>query len=1041
MDNRLTTDSGWIAWFAKNSVAANLLMAFILVMGLVTYFGMQRQMFPQAEQNFVEIQARFKGAAPQEIEEGILVKIEDTLRDVEGIKRIRSSAMRGGGNVSVELQSGEDIAERLDQIKLRVDAIATFPVGMEPLTVSQLQRPQDAVELILTGSGDSLELKAMGRSIEKELLSQSNITFVEFNSMPAWEVAIEIQPATLEKYQISLLDIQRQIRAHSDNLSAGMIRTDAGMISIRSEQRAYRKAEFATIPIITGTQGEQVLLGQIADIKDGFEERTNYMRSNGKNAAFISVKATNKQSLPDVAGTVRNYVEFKNKQLPAGYQLEILVDMTYYLNGRLSMMWNNMLQGAVLVLFMLMIFLRFRVALWVMLGLPLAFLGAIALMPLAGITINIVTLFAFIMVLGIVVDDAIVIGESAYNETEKHGHSLNNVIRGAKRVATPATFGVLTTMAVFAPFMFDQSAENNEFRNISIVVVLCLFFSLIESKFILPAHLAHTKLQPLPQQHWRHGFNQKFQDFVQQKYQPLLKKCLEHRYTLLALFVGLLLSSIALLQAGHVRFIFTPAVPHDYPTIRFEMHQNASEQQTLAVLKALESMVYQQEELLKQQQQPPMVKNVFAFLQGQSRGQLLMTLVDEEDRPFNAFELSKRWRAAMPELPGVRLIQIQDDVLNTGDDGGLGYRLFSKDINQLNQAGLALIEELAKVPGLYDLSSTIDASAKEVNLELKPLAHQLGLTPTDLAQQVGAGFFGVEAQRMIRDGDEVSVMVRYPKADREQTGALEYTRIRLADGSFVMLGDVADFTQVPGVSRINREAGFRTVRVSASVDQSQTTSSEAMALVKKDILPAILAKFPDVRTELGGQIESQQKQRDQMQILMIMGLMVVYILLAVPLKSYSQPLIVMSVIPFSLVGAVWAHWGLGYDLSLFSIFGITAAAGVVINDSLVMTDYVNQARSRGMSIKEAVVDAGVMRFRAILLTSLTTFFGLVPIMFETSLQAQFVIPMAISLSFAVLFATVVTLLLVPCIYLILEDVKALSWLKRRHQDGIKHQNI
>ena len=1036
MEQRLNTDQGWIAWFARNHVAANLLMLFIVVLGVLTYFGMQRQMFPQAEQNFVEIQVRFKGAAPQEIEEGILIKIEEALRDVEGVKRIRSSAWRGSGNVTVELFSGENVPERLDQIKLRVDAIATFPTAMEPLTISQRLSTQDAVELILTGTTDSLALKAMGRQIEKELLAVNNVTFVEFNSMPAWEIAIEISPAILEKYQLSLTDVQRQIQAHSDNLSAGVIRTDAGQISIRSEQRAYRAADFASIPIITGAQGEQVFLKDIATIQDGFEERTNYMRSNGKHAAFISVKATNQQSLPDVAAAVQQFVKRKNTELPAGYQLEVLVDMTYYLNGRLSMMWSNMLQGAALVLLLLMIFLRFRVALWVMLGLPLAFLGAIALMPLAGVTINIVTLFAFIMVLGIVVDDAIVIGESAYQETETYGHSIDNVIRGAKRVATPATFGVLTTMAVFAPFMFDQSAENNEFRNISIVVVLCLFFSLIESKFILPAHLAHTRLQPLPEGNWRYRFNQRFAKWVTQSYQPLLQRCLNHRYTMAALFIGLLLSSIALLQAGHLRFIFTPAVPHDYPSIRFEMHQNASEQQTLAVLQALETMVYQQEEQLRQEQLPPMVKNVFAFLQGQHRGELLMTLVDEADRPFNAFELSRRWRAAMPELPGVRQIQIQDDVLNQGDEGNLGYRLFGSDIEQLNQAGLALIAEMAKIPGLYDLSSTIDASAREFNLKLTPLGQQLGLTPTQLAQQVGAGFFGVEAQRMIRDGDEVSVMVRYPRADREQSGALAYSRIQLADGSYVMLGDVATMQEVPGVSRINREAGFRTVRVSASVDQSQTTSSQAMALIKKDILPTILQRFPTVRTELGGQVEAQQRQQDQMQILMVVGLMAVYILLAVPLKSYSQPLIVMSVIPFSLVGACWAHYLLGYDLSLFSIFGIAAAAGVVINDSLVMTDYVNQARERGLALREAVVDAGVTRFRAILLTSLTTFFGLVPIMFETSLQAQFVIPMAISLSFAVMFATIVTLLLVPCIYLILEDIKRLLRRKKATTETI-----
>ncbi len=1025
MESRLDVQRGLIAWFARNSVAANLLMVFLLVMGLVTYFSMQRQMFPQAEINYVHVNAVFRGAAPQEIEEGILIKIEESLQDIEGIKRTRSSAWRGGGRVSVELEVGVPVANRLDQIKLKVDAIGTFPAGMEPLTVYQVEWRQEAVELVLTGSEDSLELKALGREIENELLQLNNITFVNFNSMPAWEIAIEVEPATLQRYNLSLQDISWAISQHSDNISAGLIYSDAGMITIRSEQRAYRAADFARIPVVSGPQGEQVLLSQLAKIHDGFEERTNYMRSNGRNAAFLSVQASSKQSLPDVAQSVHNYIQYKNNQLPEGYQLDVLVDMTYYLNGRLNMMWSNLLQGAVLVFLMLMLFLRVRVAFWVMVGLPVAFLGAIWLMPFAGVTINIVTLFAFIMVLGIVVDDAIVIGESAYHETEQRGYNLDNIIRGAKRVAMPATFGVLTTIAVFAPFMFGQGMEANEFRNISIVVVLCLLFSLVESKLILPAHLGHSKIQPLPEQHWRSRFNRRFQQFTQHGYQPLLQRCMTHRYATMALFVALLLSSIALISANHVRFVFAPPVPHDYPAISFEMHQNASEQQALASLQALEQMIYQQEQLIRTETGQPMVQDVFAFLNSQTTGRIVTTLVDETERPFNAFELSRRWREAMPELAGVRLIRVQDDVMNQGDQGALGYRLFGRDPEQLNQAGLALIEALSQVPGVYDISSTIDSASKELNLQLKPVAHQLGLTPADIARQVGFSFYGLEAQRMIRDGDEVRVMVRYPRQQREQIAALSYSRVRLANGDFVMLGDVAELVEMPGISRINREAGYRTVRISANVDQAQVTTSEVVKLVKADILPALLERFPAVRTELGGQVEEQQKQRDQMMLFMLAGMLMVYILLAVPLKSYSQPLIVMSVIPFGMIGAIWAHFLLGFDLSLFSMFGMIAAAGVVINDSLLMTDYINQARAQGLALRDAIVNAGMIRFRAILLTSLTTFFGLVPIMFETSLQAQFVIPMAISLSFAVLFATLVSLLLVPCIYLMLEDIKQL----------------
>ncbi|RUO33779.1 efflux RND transporter permease subunit [Aliidiomarina soli] len=1027
--NHVTQDqprpTGIIAWFANNPVAANLLMVFIIVLGLIGYATAQRQMFPQMEVNYIHVNSVFRGAAPQEIEEGILIKVEEALQDVEGIKRVRSVAWRGGGQVSIELDEGEDISQRLDQVKLNIDSIATFPAGMEPLTIYQVEFRQQAVELVLTGSDNPIELKEMGRDIERELLQLNNVSFVDFNSMPAWEIGVEVAPETLRRYAITLQDVATAIRQYSDNLSAGNIRTESGMIAIRSEQRAYRGDDFAQIPVIVGNQGEIVYLGDIATIHDGFEERINYMRYNGQPSAFMAVNASSSQSLPDVAGAVNDYVEWKNTDLPPGFELNVLVDMTYYLNGRLTMMLTNMLQGGVLVFLMLMLFLRMRVAFWVMLGLPVAFLGAFWLMPFFSISINIISLFAFIMVLGIVVDDAIVTGESAYAETEANGHSIDNVVRGAQHVAVPATFGVLTTIAVFAPFLMTQGMDAAFFKPLAGVVILCLIFSLIESKLILPAHLAHTKLKPLKENDIRARFNRRFQAFINNVYQPLLHRCISHRYMTFAVFVALFIISMSLITSGHVRNVGQPKVSHDYPSINFEMNQSASEQQTLAALQSLEQMFHQVEAESQEEFGQPMMVNILAFLNGQTQGRILMTLVAEDDRPYNSFELSRRWREAMPEIAGLRELTIYDSVMSGGGDGDLGYRLFARDLNQLNDAGNWLAAELRRIPGFIDISSTIDSSAREFNIALKPRAHQLGLTPATIVAQVGHGFYGAEAQRMIRDGDEVRVMVRYPRDTREQISELEYTRIRLANGDFVMLGDVAQLEEVPGVARVNRESGFRTVRVFGSVDQAVTTSGEVATAVSENIMPELLERFPGVRTELGGDFAEQQQQAAEMVMFFVAGLLAVFILLAIPLKSYSQPLIVMSVIPFGMIGAVWGHFILGYDLSMMSFFGIIAAAGVVINDSLVLTSYVNYARSQGLSMYESVMGAGRKRFRAIILTSLTTFFGLLPIMFEKSLQAQFVIPMAISLAFAVLFATMITLLLVPCLYLILDDFKGL----------------
>ena len=1018
----LNTDRGIIADFARNPVAANLLMFVIIVMGALTYFSMQRQMFATTEINYINIRAIYPGAAPQEMEESVLIKMEESLQDVTGIDKMVTRVRRGSGSISLEVDVGEDLNDVLDQVKLRIDSIATFPNGMEPPIIYKREFVQTVIELVLTGPSDPLELKEFGKQIEDELLQLDNVTLVNFDSMPDNEIAIEIAPETLRRYGLTLAQVTETIRKYSANQSAGTIDTQSGVIAIRSEQQAYTGAEFYSIPVVTGDNGEQVLLGDIATIKDGFEERIHYMRYNGQEATIVNILATKDQSMPIVSDSVRKYMEAKKETLPEGYNMEVLVDMTYYLNGRLDMMLRNLTQGAILVFVMLALFLRFKLALWVMVGLPLTFLGAIWLMPLLGISINITSLFAFIMVLGIVVDDAIVIGESASTEIEKRGHSVDNVIRGAKRVALPATFGVLTTIAVFAPFMFSKGVESGGFISIAGVVILCLLFSLVESKLILPSHLAGSKFRTISENSWRHKFNQRFHGFVENKYQPFLQTCVKYRYLTFACFVSVLIITGTMLSTGIVRSVPMPSIPHDFPSISIEMNENVSEQQTLEAIQSLEQMIQDVEKEVIADTGSPMVENIMAYARSSNAGRIVAPLVDEESRPFDTFELARRWREATPNIPGLKKITIQDEVIEAGDEGELSYRIYGKDLDELNAAGRMLIEKLNQVEGLSDVGSSIDAANKEIQLQLKPVAYQLGLTPADVAQQVGLSFYGGEVQRVLREGEEIKVMVRYPRFTREQIASLKQTRVSTPKGEEVMLGDVAELYEQPGLSFIRRDEGYRTVRVYASIDEQVITPGEAVEKVKGDILPDIMTQYPSVKSELGGQVQEQQEQQMEMLMFAVAGLLAVYFLLAIPLKSYAQPFIIMSVIPFGLTGAVWGHFFFGYDISMMSMFGIIAAAGVVVNDSLVFTDYVNQMRSEGHSVVQSVINAGKARFRAILLTSLTTFFGLVPIMFETSLQARFVIPMAISLAFAVAFATLITLLLVPCLYLVLEDL-------------------
>ncbi|TMN90857.1 acriflavin resistance protein [Pseudoalteromonas phenolica] len=1017
----LEKQTGLIAWFAKNSVAANLLMVFIIIIGLYTYNTIQRQMFPNVEINYITVAANYPGASPQEIEESILMKIEEALKDVTEIKEGVYRANRNGGSATLEIDPDVELTDVLDKVKLRVDGIATFPAAMEPVTINQIEFQQQVIQMTLSADLPLTELKPMAKRIEDELLQLNNVSLVDVN-VPLDEIAIEIKPDMLRQYGLTINEVASTIRNYSANFSAGQLRTDSGIISVRIENQSYNGDEFRQLPVKIGAHGGQVLLRDIAVIKDEFTEGERYFKLNGKNAVFISVKATKEQNMVPVAESVKKFIELKNQELPAGVELDSIVDMTYYLNGRLNMMKTNLLQGMFLVTLMLFLFLRFKLAMWVTIGIPVCFLGAVMLMPVLGITINVTSLFAFIMVLGIVVDDAIVIGESAYTEVEKKGSGVHNVIVGAKRVATPATFGVLTTMAVFAPLMFSTGPESANFINIAGVALLCLFFSLIESKLILPAHIAAIKFKPLKEDSWRHKFNTKFFGFVNGPYRRFVTLCVEWRWTVLCAFIGMFIASIALSSSGMLRTLFLPKIPHDFPSINITMNDNVSDEQTIEALKKLETVVLNVDKQVQQEYGVSMLRDVMVFNEGRTEGKLLAPLVDEEERPFNTFELTRRWREQLPEIAGMKSIQIEDEVINMGQNGDFGYLLFGSDIDTLNSAGRRLISMLQAEKGVFDVSSTIDPASKEIQLALKPVAYELGLTLRDIGSQVGASFYGGEAQRVIRNGEEVRVMVRYPKLTREAYSSLKHTVIKTPQGREVMLGDVAEISEKPGISYIRREDGYRTVYVYGNIDEEVVEPNAVTKRIDDEILPELIKMFPSVKTKLGGAIEEQQAQTNEQIVFFIIGMLLVYILLAIPLKSYSQPLIVMSVIPFSLVGALWGHLAFGLDLSLFSLYGIIAAAGVVINDSLVMTDFVNQSRKAGHSIKEAVIEAGCARFRAITLTSITTFVGVLPIMFETSLQAMFVIPMAVSLGFAVVFATLITLLLVPCLYIILTDI-------------------
>jgi multidrug efflux pump subunit AcrB len=1038
MSNKISSDNGIISYFTKNSVAANLLMLFISIVGLLSYFLIQKQLFPTSTPNYIEISAYYPGASPLEIEENILIKIEEKLKNEAQIDKIISYANRNKGRVRIKLSTGADINDSLDIIKLYVDSIATFPQDMEPLKISKLETPQNVMEISLVGEYPLPQLKLLSKEVRNELLLLEHVSIVELLA-PEEEISIDVPIAKLKAYQLTLEDIALTITAHSANLSAGQISTEQGAISIRVNNQSISLDDFRNIPVKTSPGGGIVLLHEVASVVKKFVGDDRYLKFSGENAISLIINATQHQNIMHVADSVNLFIKLKNKSLPTGLSLKVLVDYTYYLDARLNMMFKNLFQGACLVAILLSIFLRFRVAFWVMAGLPICFLGAVIVMPLFGLSINIVTLFAFIMVLGIVVDDAIVTAESVYSQVKQNGSSADNVIKGVKKVATPATFGVITTMAVFAPFVFSSGPDSTLFYSIAMVAILCLIFSLIESKLILPAHLAHIQYDQLPEKHIRTRFNNSFDDFVYGPYKELVTRCTEDRWLTMVVFFGILLISVALITSDRVRFVPEPSVPHDFPSINIRMNDNSSVEQTIFAIKKIEQIILDIDKQTGREYGATMVRDILSLNDNRTEGRLIIPLVDEAIRPYDTFELARRWRQAIPNIPSLKSISINDNLNGDSKEGDFGYRLYAADMETLREASTKFLSQLKNQSGIVNVNSTLDSASKEIQLTLLPVAYDFGLTLQNIAKQVGAAFYGKEAQKVLLAGEEIRVMVHYPEKTQEQEFSLLYTQITTPNGAKVMLGDVAEFKSVPGTSFIRREQGLRNVYISGDIDKSMVTPNQVIKTIREVILPSIKNEFPTLRTELGGAIEEQNSQLNEQIVLFIAGVLSVYILLAVPLKSYTQPLIILLVIPLSFTGAIWGHYIFGIDISTLSIFGLIAAAGVVINDSLVMTDFINKARSRGLPLTESVIESGCARFRAILLTSLTTFVGVLPLMFESSLQAKLVVPMAVGLGFAVLFATVISLLLLPSLYLILEDIN--QWLSRKKINFSERFNV
>jgi multidrug efflux pump subunit AcrB len=1027
----MDTNKGIIAWFARNSVAANLLMAALLIGGLFSAVLINKEIFPTFELNLININVAYPGAAPQEIEEGINIKIEEAIQDISGIKKVTSVASDSVGSVTIEVEDGYDVQQVLDEAKLRIDAIATFPDNIEKPNIYQIKPENNVIWVSVYGDMTLHDMKEMAKAIRDDITDLPAVTRAKVTGVRDYEIGIELSEDKLREYGITFTQVALAVQNSSIDLPGGAIRAQDGDILLRTKGQAYTANDFAQIVVETRPDGSRIMLPQVATINDDFEERLEYTRFNGKPAAVIEITSIDDQNALDISAQVKAYVAERKKTLPSNIQLDTWGDLTHYLQGRLNMMLSNMFYGALLVFIILALFLDLKLAFWVMMGLPVCFLGTMLLMPLEpfNMSINMLTLFAFILVLGIVVDDAIVIGESAYTELEENGHSLDNVVKGVQKVAMPATFGVLTTIAAFIPMIMVSGPMGIIWKSIGMVVILCLAFSLIESKLILPAHLAHMKIKKRtaptnPFSRFKLRLNNWLQHFIHYTYRHFLERCIKHRYNVVAVFVGVLLLSLALVQSGKVRWVFFPDIPSDFIQVQLEMEEGSSEQNTLKVLQQVEDALYKMNDKLEKQYGYPMVKHSYIELSSRSSAFVFTELTKGEDREVDGVAIADEWRKQLPELLSVKKLNIN---ASTNDAGGdLSFRLTSSDLGQLAQASKILKAKLATYEGVFDITDNFSSGSHEIRLSIRPEAEAQGLTLSDLARQVRYGFYGYEAQRILRNKEEVKVMVRYPLEQRRSIGDLENMLIRTPSGAAVPFSTVADIEMGESYASITRVDGRRAITINANVNKNTVEPSKVVAEIQQDFLPELTAQFPKVVSALdGGSLDEQNAMLGLAQGFFF-AMFTIYALMAIPLKSYTQPLIIMSVIPFGMIGALFGHYILGLSMSVLSLCGIVALAGVVVNDSLILVDFVNRDREEGKSLMQSAIDSGCYRFRAIILTSLTTFFGLVPIIMERSLQAKIVIPMATSLAFGILFSTVVTLILVPILYIILDDIKRAS---------------
>ncbi|WGL15724.1 efflux RND transporter permease subunit [Microbulbifer bruguierae] len=1023
---------GIIGWFVRNSKAANLLMIVIIIGGIYGAFKVGREVFPAVNPGVVKVDISYPGAGPSEVEQQVTQRVEQAIAEVKGIKEINSWSARSHSTVRIQAVDGYDELRLLNDIKVQVDSVNTFPSDIERPVVALEEWEQQMMMIAIGGPVSPRQLKDTALDLRDKLMLLPGVRRVDVWGDRDDEVSIEVSEMDLRRYNLSFDDVANAVRRSSLDLPAGMVRSDRGDIQVQTRGQAYNAAEFARIPLLSRADGTQLLLGDVAKINDGFEEEGSIIRFNGKPAMNLRVMQGEPLDVVATADAIHEFMEEARETLPPGMEFEAWFDFSDAYESRMSMLFSNAVGGLVLVFVLLMLFLRPALAVWVTIGILTAFMGAFWLLPMTGVTLNMLSLFAFLMILGIVVDDAIIVGEAVHAAHDRGEVGLKAAESGVKNISAPVIFAVVSTMAFFVPMLFLPGVMAQMFISLPVVVLLSLSFSLIESLLILPAHLVNLK----PEKRATSGIGKKIQDVRgkfagamksagENYYLPLLEKSLTNsRATVMIFFMALILSFM-LFGSGYIGRAFSPEVPSDLLQLNTTMAQGESFEESQRVMEKFEragEQLAKDPEMLALNGGNEFVQNTMVFL-WRGNVNVLLQLTDGELRDVTSEQLAIKWREYIGELPAsVEEMTIQHTINDGGKDMTLNLSTSSGNMDELRRAADEVKKALDSFSGVYDVRDNLIAARRDIEIQLKPHATNMGIGLADVAKQVRQGFYGEEVQRIPRGREDVRVMVRYPQDERASEDQIGRIRIRTNEGE-IPFSAVADAVYVPGYTTIRRNDRERTVQITADLIPGTSPAQDILKELRAKNLKTWESGYPGFSLKTTGEMQEENDFVVKLILFFFFSVFIIYALLAIAFRSYSQPLLILTAVPFGFFGAILGHMLMGYSISMMSMLGFLAAAGVVVNDNLVLMDRINQLRAEGMAVMDAVVQAGRDRFRPIILTSLTTFVGLVPIMFERSIQAQFLIPMVVSLAFGVLCATFVTLLLVPNLYKIIETIR------------------